>query len=119
MKETTKQAPVAEVGSREGLRATLRQPSIDRPRRKRRRRDTENDEYNAFGRRIIRSWAKRAGTDLVLLGDFAGAIGELDELLRAAVLQLREEPGHSWAEIASVLGCSRQAAQQRFGGGER
>ena len=118
MKEATQQAPVAQVGSQVILRATLRQPSIDKPRR-RRRRGTENDEYNAFGRRIMRSWAKRAGTDLVLLGDFADAIGELDELLRAAVLQLREEPGHSWADIASVLGCSRQAAQQRFGGGER
>lgn len=38
-----------------------------------------------------------------------------DDLLRAAVEQARAE-GCTWAQIATWLGTSRQAAQQRFGG---
>jgi len=41
-----------------------------------------------------------------------------NEGLRAAVLAARAA-GKSWAAIGAALGCTRQAAQQRFGEGTR
>ena len=42
----------------------------------------------------------------------------LDETTTQLVHHLRTEEGgsHSWAQIGEVLGISRQAAQQRYGG---
>ena len=41
---------------------------------------------------------------------------ELDEAIGSAVRGLREAPwSYSWAEVARVLGTTRQAAQQRYG----
>ena len=84
--------------------------------RRRRGRVTENDEYAAFARRVIRAWARRvAAGDIDAVSDMAAAAHELDDALRDAVTGLRAK-GYSWAEIAARLGVTRQAAQQRWGG---
>ena len=82
----------------------------------RRRRITENDEYAAFARRVLRAWARRvAAGDIDAITDMAAAAQELDDAMRQAVAGLRDK-GYSWAEIAARLGVTRQAAQQRWGG---
>ena len=83
---------------------------------RRRRRVTENDEYAAFARRVIRAWARRvAAGDVDAVSDMAAAAHELDDALHDAVTGLRGK-GYSWAEIAARLGVTRQAAHQRWGG---
>ena len=83
----------------------------------RRRRVTENDEYAAFARRVLRAWARRvAAGDIDAITDMAAAVGELEDAMRQGVAGLRDK-GYSWAEIAARLGVTRQAAQQRWGGG--
>jgi hypothetical protein len=42
--------------------------------------------------------------------------GELDDAITEAVIGLRAV-GYSWADIATRLGVTRQAAQQRWGKG--
>jgi len=85
----------------------------------RRRRVTENDEYAAFARRVLRAWARRvAAGDIDAITDMAAAVGELEDAMRQAVAGLRGK-GYSWAEIAARLGVTRQAAQQRWGGSGR
>lgn len=75
----------------------------------------ENDAYAAFCRRAIRSAGRRvAGGDVEGLADLHSLAGEVDQALAAAVAGLRDF-GYSWAEIASRLGITRQAAQQRWG----
>jgi hypothetical protein len=95
-------------------------PAVNRaltPRR--RRRVTENDEYAAFARRVLRAWARRvAAGDIDAITDMAAAVGELEDAMRQAVAGLRDK-GYSWAEIAARLGVTRQAAQQRWGGSGR
>jgi DNA-directed RNA polymerase specialized sigma24 family protein len=79
------------------------------------RRVTENDEYAVFARRILRAWARRvAAGDVDAIADMAAAARELDDAMREAVTGLRGT-GYSWAEIATRLGVTRQAAQQRWG----
>ncbi len=86
---------------------------------RRRRRVTENDQYAAFARRVMRAWARRvAAGDIDAIADMAAAAGELDDAMRQAVTGLRGK-GYSWAEIAARLGVTRQAAQQRWGGSGR
>jgi hypothetical protein len=75
----------------------------------------ENDAYIAFARRVIRSAGKRLGEHPDALGDLLGLQAELDAAVKAAVTVAREEYALSWADIGSLLGVSRQAAQQRFG----
>lgn len=83
---------------------------------RRRARVTENDEYAAFARRVLRAWARRvAAGDIDAIADMATAARELDDAMRRAVTGLRGK-GYSWAEIAARLGVTRQAAQQRWGG---
>ena len=101
-------APVPS-GARPGVKARL----TPHPRR----RVTENDEYAAFARRVLRAWARRiAAGDIDAIADMAAAAHELDDALRKAVTGLRGK-GYSWAEIATRLGVTRQAAQQRWGRG--
>ena len=86
---------------------------------RRRRRVTENDEYAAFARRVLRAWARRvAAGDIDAITDMAAAVGELEDAIRRGVAGLRGK-GYSWAEIAARLGVTRQAAQQRWGGSGR
>jgi hypothetical protein len=80
----------------------------------------ENDAYSAFLRRAIRAAGRRVGNgDVDGLADLLSLAGELDLAIDAAVQGLRGA-GYSWGEIASRLGVTRQAAQQRWGcsGGE-
>lgn len=82
---------------------------------RRARRVTENDEYAAFARRVLRAWARRvAAGDIDAIADMASATAELETAMRRAVAGLRAK-GYSWAEIAARLGVTRQAAQQRWG----
>ena len=84
--------------------------------RKRRRDDVENPDYAAFARRIIRAHGRRiAGGDVEGLADLLALRDELDAATQTAVDGLRAF-GYSWSEIASRLGTTRQAAQQRWGG---
>ncbi|HSY14429.1 MAG TPA: hypothetical protein VK816_00455 [Jatrophihabitantaceae bacterium] len=83
--------------------------------RRERRVPVENSAYTAFCARIIRAAARRmADGDVEGLADLARLSGELDQALSTAVAGLRD-CGYSWAEIASPLGTTRQAAQQRWG----
>lgn len=82
-----------------------------------RRRDVvENDEYAAFARRIMRAYGRRVATgDVEALADLIALGREVESATDEAVAGLRSY-GYSWAEIASRLGVSRQAAQQKWGG---
>ena len=83
----------------------------------RRRRPIENDQYAGFVRRVVRAYARRvADGDVDALADMTGLATELDESIAQAVIGIRKA-GYSWADIAARLGVSRQAAQQRWGGG--
>ena len=78
-------------------------------------RQVENDEYVSFVGRVIRAAGRRiAAGDVETLPDLAGIARDLDAALVMAVKGLRDV-GYSWDEIASRLGVSRQAVQQRWG----
>ncbi len=84
--------------------------------RRRRREDVENDAYLVFVARVITAAGKRVATgDVDALPDLARLSADLDAALITAVTGLREF-GYSWEQIASRLGVTRQAAQQRWGG---
>lgn len=80
-------------------------------------RTVETAEYAAFGRRMLRSWARRVGDgnpeDLTELLATAKA---LDALIAEAVTAQRAAYQTSWTEIGRAAGTTRQAAQQRWGG---
>jgi hypothetical protein len=84
-----------------------------------RRRDVvENDEYHAFARRIVAAYARRvADGDVEALPAMVALSSDLDTAIGQAVTGLRRF-GYSWAEIAARLGITRQAAHQRWGGGD-
>ena len=118
-------APVAQaaVGVRPGVNSHL---TPDRPirsastsrkgSRRRRREDVENDAYLVFVARVITAAGKRVATgDVEALPDLAHLAADLDAALITAVEGLRQF-GYSWEQIASRLGVTRQAAQQRWGG---
>ena len=99
--------PAADAGPSGGRRSTGRA--------RRRREPVENDQYTAFCVRILRAAGRRvADGDVEALPDLARLQQELDQALAAAVTGLRGF-GYSWADIASRLGVTRQAAQQRWG----
>jgi hypothetical protein len=81
------------------------------------RRVVENDEYTAFTTRILRAAGRRiAAGDVEALPALAGLAVELDTAITDAVTGLRGH-GYSWAEIATRLGVTRQAAHQRWATG--
>ncbi len=83
--------------------------------RKRRRQGVENTDYAAFAARVIRAHARRiADGDVDALADLLRLADEVDTATQTAVAGLRSF-GYSWAEIATRLGTTRQAAQQRWG----
>ena len=74
----------------------------------------ENAEFAASSRRILRAAGRRiASGDVEALPALAGLAVELDAAIGDAVTGLRSA-GYSWAEIASRLGVSKQAAHQRW-----
>src|SRR6185436_12446608 len=84
--------------------------------RRRRHEDVENDAYLVFVARVITAAGKRVATgDVEALPDLARLSADLDAALITAVSGLRRF-GYSWEQIASRLGVTRQAAQQRWGG---
>lgn len=79
----------------------------------------ENREFAAFTRRIIRAHARRvAAGDVEALTDLVALSAAVDQAITDAVIGLRAF-GYSWTEIATRLGITKQAAQQRWGGGQR
>jgi hypothetical protein len=98
------------MGRRSGVKAGL---TVDRGRRV-----VENDSYAAFLRRVLRAHGRRVATgDVEALADLVALAEDIDRAVGEAVRGLRGS-GYSWAEIASRLGVTRQAAQQRWGRGE-
>jgi hypothetical protein len=92
------------------LTGVKRQLTPDSPRQV-----TENDEYAAFLRRVLRAYGRRiAAGDIDALADIAAMADELEGAMRLAVAGLRRA-GYSWGEIALRLGITRQGAQQRWG----
>jgi hypothetical protein len=83
-----------------------------------------NDEYAGFARRVIAAYSRRiAAGDIEALTALTALSVDLDRAIAEAVKGLRGF-GYSWAEIATRLGITRQAAQQRWGrdtaqGGDR
>jgi hypothetical protein len=85
---------------------------------KRQRPVTENPEYAAFARRVLRvlrAYSRRVATgDIESLARMIGLADDINDVIAQAVHGLRDA-GFSWAEIGSRLGITRQAAQQRWG----
>jgi hypothetical protein len=83
--------------------------------RKKVRRVVDTFDYAAFTRRVVRAYGRRiAAGGIEALPGLALLSRELDDAILAAVKGLREF-GYPWSEIATRLGITRQAAQQRFG----
>jgi hypothetical protein len=81
------------------------------------RRVVENDEYAAFLRRVIAAYSRRiAAGDIDAITEMAATADLFDAAIRDAITGLRRHHGYSWADIASRLGVTRQAAHQRWGG---
>jgi hypothetical protein len=75
---------------------------------------TENSEYAAFARRILRAYGRRvAAGDFDSLAHMIALADDIDDAIALAVSGLRGA-GYSWAEIGSRLVITRQAAQQRW-----
>jgi hypothetical protein len=84
--------------------------------RRRSRAVVENDDYAAFARRVIRAHGRRvAAGDPDALASLVALAREVDAATGDAVTGLRVA-GYSWGDIATRLGVSRQAVQQRWGG---
>jgi predicted DNA-binding protein (UPF0278 family) len=82
---------------------------------KRRKRHVENDDYDAFVRRVLRAYARRvAKGDIDAITDMVAVSRELDALIGEAVNGLRAK-GYSWSEIGARAGTTKQAAWQRWG----
>ncbi|HZO63800.1 MAG TPA: hypothetical protein VFB74_02250 [Kribbellaceae bacterium] len=94
--------------------------TVKKPLTANRRRDVvENDAYAAFTRRVLRAYARRvAAGDIEALTDLVDLADRVEDAIRTAVIGLREQR-YSWTEIAARLGITRQAAQQRWGNGDR
>jgi hypothetical protein len=96
---------------------TPNRPTGTRPTRaaRTRRSVVENDDYARFVRRVIAAYGRRiASGDIEGLATLAELAHELDDVLEHAILGLRDS-GFSWADIATRLDITRQAAHQRFG----
>jgi hypothetical protein len=82
---------------------------------KRPRPPVENDAYKAFARRVLAAYARRVATgDIEALTLMIALSVDIDTAITHAVTGLRRF-GYSWADIATRLGVTRQAAQQRWG----
>jgi hypothetical protein len=76
---------------------------------------TENPEYAAFARRILRAYSRRIATgDIESLTHLISLADDINGAIQQAVNGLRAA-GYSWTDIGTRLGTTRQAAQQRWG----
>ncbi|HET9895198.1 MAG TPA: hypothetical protein VFQ44_09715 [Streptosporangiaceae bacterium] len=76
---------------------------------------TENSEYAAFARRILRAYSRRIATgDIESLTNLITLVDDINEATQRAINGLRAA-GYSWTDIGTRLGITRQAAQQRWG----
>ena len=90
-------------------------PTLTRARTKRGKRVVENQEYASFARRVLKAYARRvAAGDIEALRELAVFVSDVDDATRVAVAGLRRF-GYSWFDIATQVGTSKQAAQQRWG----
>ena len=104
-----------QLASNRPIRSTSTSKRGARRRPGRRGEDVENDAYLVFVARVIAAAGRRIATgDVDALPDLAQLSADLDAALITAVAGLREF-GYSWEQIASRLGVTRQAAQQRWG----
>ncbi len=95
-------------------RFTVKRALTPKPRRARRR-YVENTDYASFATRILAAHGKRvAEGDIEALPELVELGVQLEDAITTAVTGLRDR-GYSWAEIASRLGITRQAAHQRWG----
>lgn len=92
--------------------------TVKKPLTPNRRRDVvENDAYAAFTRRVLAAYARRvADGDIEALTHLYTLATEVDDHIRYTIADLRQRHGYSWTDIATRLGCTKQAAQQRWGG---
>ena len=74
-----------------------------------------NDEFAAFGRRMLRAFTRRVSEgDVEGLAELAH-LAELAELATGQAARALVADGYSWADVARVLGTSRQNAHKRYG----
>lgn len=73
-----------------------------------------NEDVLAALTRLVRAYARRDGVDVLAGLDELAALVDLG--MHDCVARLRSYEGgeHSWAEIGSALGVTRQSAQERF-----
>ena len=68
---------------------------------------TENSEYAAFARRILRAYSRRvASGDVESLVHMIGLSNDINDAIQQAVDGLRAV-GYSWTEIGTRLGMTR------------
>lgn len=82
----------------------------------RRKREYEASEYAAFVIRAINGWGVRAGEDpagLAYLSAFEEALRNAANLAIATANDPERDQPYSLAEIASIMGISRQAVHKR------
>lgn len=84
-------------------------------RRNRTRRIVENHDYAAFLRRALRAHGRRIANhgDVEALRQLVDLTNDLDDAITHAVTGLRRH-GYSWTDIATRLGITKQAAQERW-----
>lgn len=78
-------------------------------------RRSENSEFTAFVKRIVKAHGKRvASSDPEALADLVALRAELDEAIDTGITGLRAG-GYSWTQIAAPMGMTKQAAFKRWG----
>ena len=82
------------------------------------KRERETFEFSGMMRRMLLAYGRRvAEKDIEELRGLAEFADLAERVLGETVAELRTENGgaYSWAQIGTVLGISRSAAQKRFG----
>jgi hypothetical protein len=112
---TTATAPAALSGTGQGHSPTRKNAVNAGLTPKRARPVIEYDAYAAFAHHILTAYARRiAGGDIESLPLLTALTADIDTAIGQAITGLHTF-GYSWADIATRLGVTRQAAQQRWG----
>lgn len=85
----------------------------------RKRPERESPELEAMIRRMLRALVRRATDgDTLALESLANLRADLAGAIAAAAVGAHDGPAeYSWTDIGQVLGVTRQAARQLYGGG--